>query len=121
MVAVVGLLAARAGVALAHTQGSALQMWFAVSAIVSGGLCGLFLLAFLSRRANRQGVYAGLVASLACTVWAVLTNGAKPLVDLGRWHFGWDDLMIGAVGHVVLFVVGFVVSQFFVSDTTSGS
>jgi hypothetical protein len=43
----------------------------------------------------------------------VLTKGAKPLVDLGRWNFGWDDLMIGAVGHVVLFVVGLIASQFF--------
>ena len=113
IIAVVGALAACAGLILAHTKGNALSMWFAVSAMVSGGLCGLFLLAFFSRRANAQGVYVGIAASTACTIWAVLTKGAKPLVDLGAWNFGWDDLMIGAVGNVVLFAVGLAASFLF--------
>jgi SSS family solute:Na+ symporter len=60
-------------------KGGALQMWFAVSAMVSGGLAGLFLLAFLSRRAN-DGKF----------------------LDLGAFNYSWDDLMIGAIGNVVL-------------------
>lgn len=107
LVAVVGGLAAVTALVLAHTQGSALSMWFAVSAIASGGLCGLFLLAFLSQRANRQGAWAGIAASAVCTVWAVLTKGAHPIVNLGAWNFPWDDLMIGAVGHAVLLAVGY--------------
>ena len=71
---------------LAHTKGGALQMWFTVSAIFSGGLAGLFLLAFLSRRANRRGVYVGILASVLVTMWAVLTKSGK-LVDLGRFNF----------------------------------
>lgn len=111
LVAVVGALSAAAALILAHTTGSALAMWFAVSAIVSGGLAGLFLLAFLSRRANRQGAYIGIAASLACTIWAVLTR--RKLVDLGPLNFGWDELMIGAVGHAVLFGVGYAASLLF--------
>jgi SSS family solute:Na+ symporter len=93
-------------------KGGALQMWFAVSAMVSGGLAGLFLLAFLSRRANRRGVYAGIVASMAVTVWAVLTNGGK-FLDLGAFNYSWDDLMIGAIGNVVLLAVAYVASLCF--------
>jgi SSS family solute:Na+ symporter len=115
IVAVVGMLAAATAVALAHMRGGALSMWFAVSAMVSGGLAGLFLLAFLSRRANRHGVYIGIVASLAVTVWAVLTKGAKPLVNLGAYNFPWDDLMIGAVGHGVLIAVGYAASLVFLA------
>lgn len=111
LVAVVGALSAATALILAHTTGSALSMWFAVSAIVSGGLAGLFLLAFLSRRANRQGVYIGIAASLLCTVWAVLTS--RKLVDLGPLSFRWDDLTIGAVGHAVLCGVGYTASLFF--------
>jgi SSS family solute:Na+ symporter len=125
LVIVVGLLSAATAVLLAHMKGSALSMWFAVSAIVSGGLAGLFLLAFLSRRANRYGAYCGIAASLLCTIWAVLTRGAKPLLDLHGYNFPWDDLMIGAVGHVVLVVVGYAASLLFArsapavaSDTT---
>ncbi|MEK7754065.1 MAG: sodium transporter, partial [Acidobacteriota bacterium] len=35
------------------------------------------------------------------------------LVDLGRFNFAWDDLMIGAVGHVVLLVTGYLASLLF--------
>jgi SSS family solute:Na+ symporter len=113
VVAVVGALAAVTAIALAHMRGGALSLWFAVSAIVSGGLAGLFLLAFLSRRANRRGVYCGIAASLAVTIWAVLTKGKQPLVNLGGYNFPWDDLMIGAVGHVALIVVGYAASLLF--------
>jgi SSS family solute:Na+ symporter len=92
-------------------------MWFAVSAMASGGLAGLFLLAFLTRRANRNGVYIGVVASLLFTVWAVVTN--RKLVDLGAFNFPWDDLTIGAIGHVIVFVVGYVGSLLFASRHAS--
>jgi len=108
LVATVGALSAVAALILAHTRGGALSMWFAVSAIVSGGLAGLFLLAFLSRRANARGASIGIAASLLCTVWAVLTN--RRLVDLGPLNFRWHDLTIGAVGHLVLCVVGYAAS-----------
>lgn len=112
MVVIVGALSAVTALILAHTKGGALQMWFAVSAIVSGGLAGLFLLAFLSPRANRRGVYAGIAAGLLVTVWAVLTKGGK-IVNLGAYNYSWDDLMIGAVGHVTLLVVGYGASLLF--------
>jgi SSS family solute:Na+ symporter len=121
IVVVVGALSASTAIALSHTKGNALSMWFAVSAIVSGGLAGLFLLAFLSRRANRQGVYIGIAASTCCTIWAVLTKGDKKLVDLGAYNFPWDDLMIGVVGHVVLFAVGYVASLFFLERQHEGN
>jgi SSS family solute:Na+ symporter len=110
LVAAVGATSAATALVLAHTKGSALSMWFAVSAIVSGGLAGLFLLAFLSHRASSRGVYVGIAASLAFTTWAVLTRGPNRLIDMAPYNFPWDDLMIGAVGHVVLVAVGYIAS-----------
>jgi SSS family solute:Na+ symporter len=108
-----GLLAIAMALVLSHTQTGALSLWFSASAIVSGGLAGLFMLAFLSKRTNARGVYAGIVACIAFTAWATLTLGAKPLVNLGRFNFPWHDYMIGAVGNVVLFVVGYAASLLF--------
>jgi SSS family solute:Na+ symporter len=85
-------------------------MWFSVSAIASGGLAGLFLLAFLTSRASRRGVWIGIAAALAFTSWATLTLHDKPIVDLGRWNFPWHDYMIGAIAHVILLVVGYAAS-----------
>jgi solute:Na+ symporter, SSS family len=111
IVVFVGLLNVLTALALVQTRGSALSLWFAVSAIASGGLAGLFLLAFLLARATRTGVYAGIAASTAFTVWAVLTKGAKPLIDAAPFNFPFDELTIGALGNIILFVTGALVSM----------
>lgn len=110
IVVAVGLLNVLTALALVQSKGSALSMWFAVSAIASGGLAGLFLLAFLSARATRSGAYAGIAASTAFTIWAVLTKGAKPFADLKALNFPYDELTIGAFGNIILFVTGAAVS-----------
>jgi solute:Na+ symporter, SSS family len=112
LVVIVGLLNIVTALILVQTKGSALSMWFAVSAIASGGLAGLFFLAFLTRRATRASAWAGIACSSVVTVWAVLTKGAKPLVDLGGFNYPWDDLTIGAVGNIVLFVAGLIAAAF---------
>jgi solute:Na+ symporter, SSS family len=112
-VAIFGVLAAVSAIRLAHTQGTALSLWYTISAIVAGGLAGLFLLGFLSTRANRQGAYLGIVASLLFTTWATLTLDGGNIVNLGKYNFPLHDFMIGAVGHVVLLVVGYLASFLF--------
>jgi SSS family solute:Na+ symporter len=108
-----GVLCIATALVLSHTQTGALSLWFSASAIVSGGLAGLFLLAFLSPRANRQGVYAGIAACFAFTAWATLTLGEKRILNLGHFNFPWHDYMIGAIGNVVLLVVGYAASRIF--------
>ena len=105
-----GLAAAAAGWGLAHSHGSALSLYYTVTAIVAGGLAGLFLLAFLCARAGSAAAQAGVIACLAVTTWATLTADGGKIVDWGRWNFPWHDYMIGAVGHVVLFAVGLLFS-----------
>ncbi|MFZ0760424.1 MAG: sodium:solute symporter, partial [Candidatus Sulfotelmatobacter sp.] len=99
-VAVFGVLAAISAIRLGHTQGTALALWYTISAIVAGGLAGLFLLGFLSTRANRHGAYLGIAASLLFTAWATLTLDGGRIVNLGKYNFPLHDFMIGAVGHV---------------------
>ena len=55
LVAAFGALCVVVATALAHTNGTALSMWYTVSAIAAGGLAGLFLLAFLVPRAGAGG------------------------------------------------------------------
>ncbi len=112
IVAVAGVLCIMIAIVLAHAPGGALLKWFSLSAIVSGGLAGLFLLAFFSTRANRQGAYIGMLATVLFTAWAVATSGEKKLLDLPL-SYPWHDLTIGAVGHIVLLVFGYLGSLFF--------
>jgi solute:Na+ symporter, SSS family len=110
IVIVVGFLNILTALLLVQTKGSALAMWFAVSAIASGGLAGLFFLAFLTPRASPVGAWTGIACSTMFTVWAVLTKGAKPLMDLAPFNYRGDDLTIGVVGNIVLFAVGLLTS-----------
>lgn len=113
VVGVCGLLAISLAVLLGRTKGAALSMWYSASAIVAGGLAGLFLLAFLSPRANKQGAYIGIFAAFVFTAWATLTLGEKRALDLGRFNFRLHDYMIGVIGHIVVLVVGYLTSFLF--------
>ncbi|HYW45022.1 MAG TPA: hypothetical protein VE959_19325 [Bryobacteraceae bacterium] len=103
VVAACGFLCIVIATALAHTNGTALSLWYTVSAIVAGGLAGLFLLAFLVERAGRTAAWVGIVASLAFTTWATLTLDGGKLWNLGRFNFPLHNYMIGVIGHVVAF------------------
>lgn len=96
---------------LVQSKGSALASWFAVSAIASGGLMGLFFLAFLTQRSLAVGAYWGMGANLVFCVWAALTKGATPIWNLGVWNFPYDELLIGVIGNLLLFSVGWAVSE----------
>lgn len=105
-----GAVAVLMALVLARTRGSALSLWYTISAIVAGGLAGLFLLAFLSRRAHARGVWVGIAATIAFTAWATLTNGNQRALHLGKWNYPWHDYTIGAVGHLVLLATGYLAS-----------
>jgi len=119
-VAICGLIALSLAVAYVQLgEASFLGTVFNLYAIFSGGLVGLFALAFFSRRANPKGALVGIAACVLFTAWAVLTSpmqiGAdkRTLINLGRWGFHQHSLMIGVWSHLVLFAVGYAASLAF--------
>ena len=114
IVAVCGAIAVGIGVFIARKGDSALALYYAATAIVAGGLAGMFLLAFFSRRANRQGLWIGIVAALIFTAWAVLTSmvdkDKKIILDLHEYNYTWPSVMIGVGAHVIVLVVGWCAS-----------
>jgi len=129
MVALCGLAAIGVACLYVRTQGkSVLSIVFALYAIFSSGIVGIFVLGFLTRRANRQGLYFGMVACVLFTAWALLTSkpiiGDKKLLDLtftiGGHEFALNythhKYMLGVYSHIVMFVVGYVASLFFKPD-----
>jgi SSS family solute:Na+ symporter len=116
IVAICGAIAVGIGLFIASKGDNALKLYYAATAIVSGGLAGMFLLAFLSRRANRQGLWIGIIAMLIFTAWATFTSGDHAMIDLGNYNYVWASVMIGVIGHVIVFVVGWFASLFFPPD-----
>ena len=93
---------------------------FTLYAIFSGGIAGIFLLGLFSARANRQGVTIGIIACIIFTAYAFLTStkigtGHEKflLLDLGKYNFTHNKLMLGVYSHFVVIIVGYVASLFF--------
>ena len=93
---------------------------FTLYAIFSGGIAGIFLLGLFSTRANRQGVNIGIIACIIFTAYAFLTStkigtGSEKtlLLDLGKYNFTHNKLMLGVYSHFVVIIVGYTASLFF--------
>jgi SSS family solute:Na+ symporter len=117
IVAVCGTIAVGIGIFIAGKGEGALKLYYAATAIVAGGLAGMFLLAFLSRRANRQGLWIGIIANLVFTAWAILTSGKGAMIDFGEYNYTWPSVMIGVVGHLIVLIVGYFASFLFPPET----
>jgi len=120
-VAVSGLLAIGVAVLLSHTHGSALSLYYLATAIVAGGLAGLFLLAFLVRRAGRTAALVAIAANLIFTAWATLTMNGGKTWNLGDANYPWHEFTIGAVGNTLMFVVGYAVSLVVPAEHAAGA
>ena len=95
---------------------------FALYAIFSAGIVGIFMLGLFSRRANKQGLYVGIAAAVLFTAYAVLTStkvdihgtGVKAtLLDLGEWNFTHHKYMLGVYSHLIVLIVGYAASFLF--------
>ncbi len=100
-----GVLAMAVALRLAHTQGSALALYYTITAIVAGGLAGLFLLAFLLPSATRAAARIGIAANLLFTAWATLTMNHGAQLNLHRFNYPWHEYTIGVIGNLLLLAV----------------
>lgn len=120
MIVFSGLLSAAIGALyLGMGNEGVLGVIFTIYAIFSGGIVGIFMLGFLSKRANRQGVNIGIIVCILFTAYAfftstpVGTNEKKLLLDLGRYNFTHHKLMLGVYSHLIVLVIGYLASLFF--------
>jgi SSS family solute:Na+ symporter len=110
-VVVLGILSLGMAIWLTQTEGEVLVLYYTAFSIFGGGLLGLFLLAFTTKRANSKGTMIGIVVTIIVIFWATLTKNG--IIDLGKYNFNLHPYMIGLVSHVTMFVVGYVASLFF--------
>lgn len=85
---------------------SALDVWWNLAGIFSGGMVGLFLLGAFSRRAESPHALAGMVAGLLVIAWAALSPGRDV-----AWANSLHAFMTTVLGTVVIFGIGALVSR----------
>ena len=97
------------GMALGLTKTEvALNTWWNLSGIFSGGMLGLFLLGMLCRRAGNPAAITGVVLGFLVICWMTLSP---------QWTGGWQrfrspfhDYLITVLGTLTIFATGFLAS-----------
>jgi solute:Na+ symporter, SSS family len=83
---------------------SALDAWWKLASIFSGGMLGLFLLGYLSRKANNTAAIAGVVAGVVIIAWMSLS----PMIG-GNLANPFHSYLTIVFGTSAIFVVGFLI------------
>lgn len=94
------------GVALAMINvQSALDAWWKMASIFSGGMLGLFLLAAFSKMTQSRGALVGILAGIAVIMWMSLSPLLAPDAS---WSSPFHSYLAIVFGTMAIVVVGFV-------------
>jgi SSS family solute:Na+ symporter len=96
-----GIIGAGVAIAMLSVQ-SIIDAWWTLSSIFSGGMLGLFLLGYSSRRTRRAHALMGVVFGVAVIAWISLS---RPL-HLPGPHL--HEYLAIVIGTAVIFLVGFL-------------
>lgn len=105
--AVISIIGIGIAIAMINVK-SALDAWWKLASIFSGGMLGLFLLGVLSTAKNTLGAIIGTIAGLLVIVWLSLSNIFLDENALGNSLHTYLTIVIGTM---VIFLVGFLVSM----------
>ena len=106
VISIVGIMVA---IAMINVK-SALDAWWKLASIFSGGMLGIFLLAAFSKITRSAGALAGTIAGLLVILWLSIS----PLIggkDTLASHF--HSFLTIVLATVVIFFVGFFASLLF--------
>lgn len=78
--------------------------------LLGGGMLGLYLLGFFSRRGDARAAWCGIVCTLLFTTWTVLTNQGMLPAALSA---PFDLYYTGLIGNLILFAVGYLTACWF--------
>ncbi|HKJ66463.1 MAG TPA: sodium:solute symporter, partial [bacterium] len=98
------------GIALAMINvRSALDAWWQLAGIFSGGMLGLFLLGLISRKAKNPAAVTGVIIGILVILWMTLSPTWTGTLRAFRSPF--HSFMIIVIGTLTILLVGMAVSR----------
>jgi SSS family solute:Na+ symporter len=110
MTIVWGIIGTGVALAMMGVQ-SILDAWWKISGVFAGGMLGLFLLGFISRRANNAGAAVGATIGLLVILW--MTFSPEFTGDFEWLRSPFHANMITVIGTLSIFLIGLVASRVF--------
>lgn len=110
-VLVAGILSIFLATLLTKVQ-SIVDAFFTFSAIMAGGMMGMFFLGLFTKRCSTRGLYIGLCIGVAFIAWAALTNPDRMDPSSLPWlpKYGIHIYWLGLLGNIIVFVSGYAAS-----------
>jgi len=105
-----GILGTAAALAMIRVK-SALDVWWNLAGIFSGGMLGLFLLGFISRKAKNPAAIIGVVAGVTLILWATVSQLIIWPEALAAIRNPLHANLTIVAGTLTIFLVGIVVSR----------
>jgi solute:Na+ symporter, SSS family len=87
---------------------SVLDAWWSLASIFSGGMLGLFLLAFLSRKVRRIDAAIGVIAGVVVIIWLSLSPLYFTSGNLLAFKSPFHSNLTIVFGTLVIFLAGFL-------------
>jgi len=103
-----GLLGTGIALAMINVQ-SALDAWWQLAGIFSGGMLGLFLLGLISKKARNPAAVTGVIIGILVILW--MTFSPKWTGPLRMFRSPFHNFMIIVIGTLTILLVGMGVSR----------
>lgn len=102
---IVSILGILIGIAMINVK-SALDTWWKLASVFSGGMLGLFLLGVFSKRNSEVGAIIGVVVGLVVILWLTLSDFFLGPDTIGAWFHTYLTIVIGTM---TIFMTGFLI------------
>ncbi|TLP71092.1 sodium:solute symporter [Maribacter sp. ACAM166] len=106
--AVISILGIAIAIAMINVK-SALDAWWSLASIFSGGMLGLFLLGIISKNKNVIGAIVGTIAGILLILWLSLSGILFGDNSIGNSFHTYLTIVFGTI---VIFLIGFLISLF---------
>ncbi len=94
-------------IAMINVQ-SALDTWWKLASIFSGGMLGLFLLAFFTKKVNNVAAVTGVTIGVIVIGWMSLSPFLFKSADLQRYASPFHSYLSIVFGTMAIFIIGFL-------------
>lgn len=107
-----GVMGTAMALVLVSLTDSALDMWWKLASIFSGGMLSLFLLGMISRRAGNPAAVTGVIVGGLVIVWMVFSQTPTWPGEWEAMRSPFHSFMVIVIGTLSILLVGLLVSRF---------